>query len=195
MSFWQFVRETGTEPDSREVGATLHRCHEILRTFPGELPELKILDESLELLEVPAVVEAFDGPTRDRLRHHLEETRSVLRDFPKQACMGMRISGISCRRRRDSSGPTGRMPFCGPVEWDLASITWNARHLENDPATGEAILRSYREAGGTCDETAFAQSAIGRADVDGRLVSGDLSESRDRIGSRSCNDGCNGWGR
>ena len=42
MSFWQFVRETGTAPDPREVGATLRRCHEILRTFPGELPELKM---------------------------------------------------------------------------------------------------------------------------------------------------------
>ncbi|MBU6181013.1 MAG: phosphotransferase [Verrucomicrobia bacterium] len=163
MSFWQFVRETGAAPDPREVGATLHRCHEILRTFPGELPELKILDESRELLEVPAVVEAFDGRTRARLRHHLEETRSVLRDFPKQALHGDAYFGNLMQTTTELLWTDWEDAFCGPVEWDLASITWNARHLENDPATAEAILRSYREAGGSCDETAFAQSAIGRA--------------------------------
>jgi hypothetical protein len=163
MSFWWFVREAESPPDPREVGASLFRCHEVLRTFPGELPELKILDESLDLLESPAVIAAFDGATRRRLRHHLEETRSVLRHFPKQALHGDAYSGNLMQTTTGLLLTDWEDAFSGPVEWDLASITWNALHLENDPETAGAILRSYLEAGGVCDEAAFGQSAIGRA--------------------------------
>ncbi|MBL9155824.1 MAG: phosphotransferase [Verrucomicrobiales bacterium] len=88
MSFWVFVTEVETEPDPTEIGTTLRRCHEILATFPGELPDLKILHESIALLETPSVVAAFDEPTRRMLRSHLEETAGILRTFPKQALHG-----------------------------------------------------------------------------------------------------------
>jgi aminoglycoside/choline kinase family phosphotransferase len=53
--------------------------------------------------------------------------------------------------------------FSGPVEWDLASITWNALHLDDEPDKAAAILDAYRGAGGSCDEAAFQKSIIGRA--------------------------------
>ena len=33
--------------------------------------------------------------------------------------------------------------FAGPVEWDLASILWNAQFLEDDHATVTAIRKAY----------------------------------------------------
>jgi thiamine kinase-like enzyme len=55
--------------------------------------------------------------------------------------------------------------FLGPVEWDLASIVWNARILEEDHATADAILAAYRRAGGAIDGAALHQSLIARAAV------------------------------
>jgi aminoglycoside/choline kinase family phosphotransferase len=55
--------------------------------------------------------------------------------------------------------------FLGPVEWDLASIIWNARILEDDHASADALLAAYRRAGGSIDEAALHQSLIARAAV------------------------------
>jgi thiamine kinase-like enzyme len=51
--------------------------------------------------------------------------------------------------------------FAGPVEWDVASIIWNAQILEEDHATVQAILDSY----GPVNNEALNQSLIGRAAV------------------------------
>lgn len=55
--------------------------------------------------------------------------------------------------------------FSGPVEWDLASIIWNAQILDGDHATVKTILKAYREAGGSIDEHALQQSLVARAAV------------------------------
>jgi hypothetical protein len=39
--------------------------------------------------------------------------------------------------------------FLGLVEWDLASIIWNARNLDGDNAHADGILAAYGEAGGS----------------------------------------------
>ena len=51
--------------------------------------------------------------------------------------------------------------FAGPVEWDVASIIWNAQILDQDQSTVNAILGAY----GAVDEKALQQSLIGRAAV------------------------------
>jgi hypothetical protein len=51
------------------------------------------------------------------------------------------------------------------VEWDVASIIWNAQILDEDHATVSAILAAYRDAGGRIDENALRQSLIARAAV------------------------------
>jgi aminoglycoside/choline kinase family phosphotransferase len=55
--------------------------------------------------------------------------------------------------------------FLGPVEWDLASIIWNARILDEDHATADAILDAYRQSGGHIDPVALHHSLIARAAV------------------------------
>ena len=55
--------------------------------------------------------------------------------------------------------------FLGPVEWDLASIIWNARILDEDHDTADQILAAYRQAGGQIDPTALHHSLIARAAV------------------------------
>jgi hypothetical protein len=55
--------------------------------------------------------------------------------------------------------------FAGPIEWDVASIIWNAQILEQDHATVQAICDAYGEAGGSIDASALQQSLIGRAAV------------------------------
>ncbi len=163
MSFWVFVTEVETEPDPTEIGTTLRRCHEILATFPGELPELKILNESIALLETPAVVAAFDESTRRMLRRHLEETAGIVGTFPKQALHGDAHYGNLMQTTTGLLWTDWEDVFSGPVEWDLASITWNALHLDDEPVKAAAILDAYRFAGGSCDEGAFQPSLIGRA--------------------------------
>ena len=50
MNFWQYVDPISGEPDPATVGETLYHCHRILTRFPGTLPELAILTESLDKL-------------------------------------------------------------------------------------------------------------------------------------------------
>jgi thiamine kinase-like enzyme len=55
--------------------------------------------------------------------------------------------------------------FAGPVEWDVASIIWNAKILDEDHATVDAILASYCDAGGHVDAMVLQQCLIARAAV------------------------------
>ena len=51
------------------------------------------------------------------------------------------------------------------MEWDVASVIWNAKILDGDHATVEGILAAYRRAGGHVDEQALHHSLIARAAV------------------------------
>ena len=51
--------------------------------------------------------------------------------------------------------------FAGPVEWDVASIIWNAQLLDHDHATVNAIRDAY----GPVDEKALQQCLVARAAV------------------------------
>jgi thiamine kinase-like enzyme len=55
--------------------------------------------------------------------------------------------------------------FAGPVEWDVASVIWNAHLIDEDHATVNAILSAYREAGDVIDERALQQCLVARAAV------------------------------
>jgi aminoglycoside/choline kinase family phosphotransferase len=55
--------------------------------------------------------------------------------------------------------------FSGPVEWDLASVIWNAQILDQDHATVDSILNAYRSRGGHIDPAALHQCLIARAAV------------------------------
>jgi len=162
LNFWQFVTVIGAEPEAHEIGRTLHQCHEILRRFTQPLPPLAILHESQNIL---ANHEHFPSQTQRLLRDHLTASLETLARYPHQPLHGDAHMGNLMNTKHGLLLTDWEDAFSGPIEWDLASLIWNARLLEEDHATADAILDAYREAGGSWDETALQQSLIARAAV------------------------------
>lgn len=165
MNFWQFVMETDAQADAREIGKTLYQCHEILRHFPHPLPSLAILHETLAILETSLEKSYFDETTVGLLKRHLERSIEVLALLPAQALHGDAHMGNLMMTTQGMLWTDWEDAFSGPVEWDLASIIWNAKLLENDHAKVNGILESYRDAGGRYDEAILEQCLIARAAV------------------------------
>ncbi|WP_397379641.1 phosphotransferase [Prosthecobacter sp.] len=162
MNFWQFVTRVDAEPDPREIGRTLRQCHEIMRRFEAPLPKLAILTESLAILQDR---ELFPAATQQMLRDHLTRSIDVLNRYPHQALHGDAHMGNLMNTTRGLLWTDWEDTFAGPIEWDVASIIWNAQILEEDHATVQAICDAYGEAGGSIDACALQQSLIGRAAV------------------------------
>jgi hypothetical protein len=158
LNFWEFVTRTDAEPDPREIGLTLKKCHEVMKTFPEPLPHLAILTESLAILNDRPL---FPAETQHMLRQHLQTSLQVLADYPHQALHGDAHAGNLMQTTRGLLWTDWEDTFAGPVEWDLASIIWNAQLLDHDHATVAAI----REAYGPVDEKALQQCLIARAAV------------------------------
>ena len=165
VSFWQFVTIIADEPDPREIGRTLHGCHQALRSFPGPLAHLAILTESLALLDTLTERQLFPAETIELLRGHLDRTREVLMTFPAQPLHGDAHPGNVLNTTTGLRWTDWEDTFIGPVEWDLASIIWNARYLDESPATVKQMLGGYREAGGRIEEAALQPSLIARGAV------------------------------
>jgi hypothetical protein len=162
MNFWQFVTRVEAEPDPREIGRTLHRCHEILRAFAQPLPKLAILSESCAILDERAL---FPRETQKMLRDHLTTSMEVLDGFAHQTLHGDAHMGNLMNTAQGLLWTDWEDAFSGPVEWDIASVIWNARILDQDHDMVDAILGAYREAGGRIDERALHHSLIARAAV------------------------------
>lgn len=165
MNFWQYVEAVPGEPDPAAVGKTLHRCHHILTAFPCALPELAILTESIALLETLEEKRLFPAATIALLRDRLASSTQALRGLPFQPLHGDAHPGNLMNTSLGLLWTDWEDTFSGPVEWDLASIIWNARILENDHASADAILAAYRDAGGQIDPHALHQCLIARAAV------------------------------
>lgn len=162
INFWEFVTRIDAEPDPREIGRTLRQCHDIMRTFDDALPKLAILTESLAILDDRAL---FPEATQQMLRDHLTTSIDALSQFPHQALHGDAHMGNLMNTTRGLLWTDWEDTFAGPVEWDVASIIWNAQILDEDHDTVGAILDSYRAAGGEVDANALQQSLIARAAV------------------------------
>ncbi len=162
LNFWEFVKRVEVEPKTEAIGRTLFRCHEVLRDFAEPLPKLAIISESQRILEER---EMFPAATQKLLRDHLAKSMEVLGDYPQQPLHGDAHMGNLMNTTRGLLWTDWEDAFAGPVEWDLASIIWNARLLEEDHETADGILTAYREAGGAWDETALEQSLVARAAV------------------------------
>lgn len=158
LNFWQFVTRIDAEPDPAEIGRTLRQCHEIMRSFAAPLPKLAILTESLAILEDR---ELFPRSTQQMLRDHLTASIEVLSRYPHQPLHGDAHMGNLMNTTQGLLWTDWEDTFAGPVEWDIASIIWNAQILDEDHDTVKAILASY----GSVDETALQQSLIARAAV------------------------------
>lgn len=165
INFWQYVTSTDEEPDPAMVGKSLYQCHERLRSFDEPLPELAILTESVALLETLEQRSLFPSATLDLLRGHLVSSIEVLRKYPQQPLHGDAHPGNLMNTTLGLLWTDWEDTFRGPIEWDLASIIWNARIIDGDQTTASRILDAYRDAGGRWDETALHHSLIARAAV------------------------------
>ena len=162
LNFWEFVTRMDEVPDACEIGRTLRQCHEVMRTFPEKLPKLAIVSESLSILDERVL---FPDSTQQMLREHLSAALDSLGSLPHQPLHGDAHMGNLMNTTRGLLWTDWEDTFAGPVEWDIASIIWNAKLLDGDEATVDAILTSYREAGGVIDDRVLDQCLIARAAV------------------------------
>ena len=162
INFWQFVTRIDAAPDPREIGRTLRQCHDIMRHFEEPLPKLAILTESLSILRDR---ELFPLATQQLLRDHLTHSIEALTHCPHQPLHGDAHLGNLMNTTRGLLWTDWEDTFSGPIEWDVASIIWNAQILDEDTATVQAICNAYCDAGGAIDSCALHHSLIARAAV------------------------------
>ena len=162
MNFWQFVTVTSVPPSPSDIGRSLRACHSILQHFPDPLPQLAILLESLGILESR---DLFPKATQTMLHKQLTSCVKTLAQFPHQALHGDAHMGNLLHTTNGLLWTDWEDTFCGPVEWDLASIIWNAQILDRDYAFVEQVLDAYRENGGAIDKRALHYSTIARGAV------------------------------
>ena len=158
LNFWEFVTRIDAEPDPREIGLTLKKCHEIMKSFPEPMPRLAIISESLAILNDRQL---FAAETQNMLQRHLQTSLEVLAHYPEQPLHGDAHAGNLMNTTRGLLWTDWEDTFAGPVEWDVASIIWNAQLLDHDHATVTAIRDAY----GPVDETALQQCLVARAAV------------------------------
>lgn len=162
MNFWQFVTRIDAAPDPREIGRALRQCHDIMSRFAEPLPHLAIITESLGILRAR---ELFPPDTQQMLRDHLTHSIDSLSHRPQQPLHGDAHMGNLMNTTRGLLWTDWEDTFSGPVEWDVASVIWNAQILEEDHAAVKQICDAYCEAGGVIDEEALQHSLIARAAV------------------------------
>jgi thiamine kinase-like enzyme len=162
MNFWQFVTSTNTPPLPSEIGRTLHQCHLLLRSFAGPLPKLAILTESLSILKTR---DLFPKGTLDDLVRHLTQAIDILHTAPHQPLHGDAHMGNLMQTTDGLLWTDWEDTFSGPIEWDLASIIWNAQILDEDHDTVDQILSAYTQTGGQINRDYLHQSLIARAVV------------------------------
>lgn len=164
MNFWEFVTRISAEPDPAEMGRRLRQCHVVLSSFPEPLPVLGILTETMAILEERETRPAgpdFPFPTHRMLRDRITTSLEALRHLPSQPLHGDAHMGNVMNTTRGQLWTDWEDTFSGPVEWDVASLVWNAQVLEEDHATVQAIFDAY----GPVNEDALRQCMIARAAV------------------------------
>jgi hypothetical protein len=165
LNFWQFVTILDEVPPAEETGRTLFQCHEALRRFKDPLPVLGILRETLDLLDNTRPSEMLRLDDIILLKDRLATSTAALENFPMQPLHGDAHGGNLICTTQGLLWTDWEDTFLGPVEWDLASIIWNARFLDRDTTTVDAILGTYIKQGGEIDQAALHHSQIARAAV------------------------------
>ena len=158
MSFWVFVTRNDVPPAPLQVGHTLRQCHEALRSFEGDLPNLGILTEAIAILQER---ELFPGATQAMLADRLASSLRGMETLPQQPLHGDAHFGNVMNTTRGLLWTDWEDGFSGPVEWDLASLIWNAQILDEDHST----VRSIRAAYGPVNEEALRICLVARAAV------------------------------
>jgi hypothetical protein len=162
LNFWEFVTQVETVPAATEIGRTLQRCHTIMRHFPQPLPTLAIVRESLEILQGRAL---FRSNQQQMLMDHLRRALRILEACTHQPLHGDAHLGNLMNTTRGLLWTDWEDTFSGPVEWDVASVIWNAQVLEENHAKVSQMLAGYREAGGHVDAALLEACMTARAAV------------------------------
>jgi len=160
INFWRFVTRIEAKPGPAEVGRVLFGCHETLRSYAEPLPVLAILSEASEILVGRLL---FPEPTQRMLRDRLAVSLERLSGLPSQALHGDAHLGNFMNTTDGLLLSDWEDAFHGPVEWDLASVIWNALILDDDRTWVDALLGAYRQAGGAFDDSALTTSLVARA--------------------------------
>ncbi len=119
----------------------------------------------MEILGSSVEKSYFDSGTVALLKHHLADSFGVLDHAVHLPLHGDAHIGNLMMTTQGLLWTDWEDAFSGPIEWDLASIIWNAKLLENDHQTVDAILSAYQNAGGKFDERVLDQCLIARAVV------------------------------
>jgi hypothetical protein len=162
LNCWQYVTVLEAPPSASELAVSLHQCHEALRSYAGELPHLAILHEAVAMLRQRVL---FETSVQDMLLHHLEGAVDHLAALPAQALHGDAHLGNALLTTRGPLWADWEDVFLGPVEWDLASVIWNASVLVQDHAFVQEVLNAYGDAGGDWHEEVLATCMTARAAV------------------------------
>ncbi|RYF11760.1 MAG: hypothetical protein EOO40_02665, partial [Deltaproteobacteria bacterium] len=166
LNFWKFVTIIKEDADTAETGGRMFRCHDVLRSYDGPpLPEMAIITESIALLETLKERGLMPGATLGMLRDRMASSMEALEKFPKQPLHGDAHLGNLLNTTLGLLWTDWEDTFLGPVEWDVASMIWNARLFEKDHATADSILDGYRKAGGSINEEAMHHCLVARAAV------------------------------
>jgi hypothetical protein len=165
INFWRFVTRIDEEPAPEAVGRTLFHCHQVLSAFAEPLPPLAIITETIHLLETLERRGLFPKTTLQLLDGHLTDSVNILAVLPHQPLHGDAHYGNLMNTTDGLLWTDWEDTFAGPVEWDLASIIWNARVLDEDHDTADRILEAYQAMGPRIDRKALWQSMIARAAV------------------------------
>jgi hypothetical protein len=158
MNFWEFVTRVETAPDPTEIGRTLRQCHETLARFSQPLPALGILHETTRILDERPL---FPPATQQMLRDRITASVEFLGALPPQPLHGDAHMGNLMQTTQGLLWTDWEDTFRGPIEWDLASLIWNARILDEDHSMADAILSAY----GSFDRLGLEQAMIARGAV------------------------------
>ena len=140
MNFWHFVTRTDTDPEPAEIGQVLKRCHEALADFSSELPRLGIITESIGVLDK---TEGFEPRVKQMLHRKLTDALETLSELPHQPLHGDAHPGNLMQTTTGLLLTDWEDAFSGPVEWDVASLIWNAQILEGDHEFAETLKSAY----------------------------------------------------
>lgn len=152
MNFWKFVHACDDDADPQEVGSSLAQCHHVLQEYTGDLEPLAILHESLKL--IPKLREENLLPNHtDLLEASLLRTIEQLSSYPMQAIHGDAHWGNVLKTQDGPIWMDWEDVFLGPIEWDLASIVWNHKFLDQEEEKVHQLLDAYTAEGATYNES------------------------------------------